>query len=192
LQVQVGEQAAVELGGEHISLFRVCAVRQLVQGLPEELDGELNHPRCALPLSGRVAGDVVERGEDGVGRREGFHVALRQALVQLVAELPQLWIEQPADCGEAAVAQGGDGLGRGTVGLPAEVHDQVSDVAGGERSEVDRLAAGADRRQQRVEAGADEEQDRSGRRFLQRLEQGVGALLVHRVGIVDDRDALRG
>ena len=58
-----------------------------------------------------------------------------------------------------------------------------------EGGEVDRLAAGGDRLQQGLGLGGEEDQVGEGGRLLQRLQQGVLALVAHRLRRLDHEDA---
>ena len=65
------------------------------------------------------------------------------------------------------------------------------DVGLGQRVEPDDLAPRDDRVELDLRRGADQDQHRARRRLLQRLQEGVGRLLVEVVGVVEDRHLAR-
>src|SRR5581483_4390804 len=72
----------------------------------------------------------------------------------------------------------------------APLRQEVADDLARRQPELDTGAAGANRLQQQVLARRDEDEHRVGRRLLQRLEEAVLRLQVHRVGGIDDDDAV--
>ena len=74
-------------------------------------------------------------------------------------------------------------------GLPARQLQQLRD---GQRAEAHALRARPDRRQQPIGRAGAQHQVIARQRLLQRLQQAVGGVRVHRVGVLDDDDARRG
>ena len=68
----------------------------------------------------------------------------------------------------------------------------MRELAGGGRVEPHRLAAAGDRRQDLRELVREQDQDDVGRRLLERLQQRVGGLVVHRVRALEHEDPVLG
>ena len=70
----------------------------------------------------------------------------------------------------------------------AAVEQDAGQLVFRERVEPEDAAPRDDRVELRLGRPPDQDQDRSGRRLLQGLEEGIGRLVVEVVGVVDDRD----
>lgn len=76
--------------------------------------------------------------------------------------------------------------------LDGVTHEDLLDEVVGKGSESDELGPRANGRQELARLGAEKDESGMGRRFLQRLEQGVGGADAQLVGGADDDDPLRG
>lgn len=96
----------------------------------------------------------------------------------------------PGGC-QASLAQRGDRrrfFGRGSHSLRFQ---QRGDIDRRQRREADQLTAGPDGRQYGIQIGGDQEQDRPIGRFFERFQQRIGRDVIHRIGVVNDRDLPR-
>ena len=85
------------------------------------------------------------------------------------------------------------GLRRPDVGRLRPIGQQLGfEDLGGEGGEVDWVAAGGDRLEEHRRFGGEQDQVDVGRGLLQRLQQGVLALVAHLLGGLDHEDALVG
>ena len=78
------------------------------------------------------------------------------------------------------------------VGLDALPDQALGELVGGQRVEAHRLAARGDRRHHLAGPVGQQQQDDVGRGLLERLEQRVGRLVVHRLGALEHEHAVGG
>ena len=91
-----------------------------------------------------------------------------------------------------AVAEREPRAGGGGLGVDPARLEPLRELGGGQRVEAHRLAARADGRQHLRGVVGQQQQDDVGRRLLERLEQRVGRLVVHRVGALEHEHAVGG
>lgn len=196
-QPELGESEAVAEGaganatlGAPLGLGGFALVAFAVAG-GEEL--ELGVDTLGLGLAGGggfVAGDGQERQPGAL-----LVLAVQRAADEALGGGAQLGTALAGEAGgEAGVAEGEAGAGAQQlgVGVGALGAQAPHDVVLRRGVQADGLAAGGDGGQDVAGAGGEQDEVDEGRGLLEGLQQAVGGLVVHGVGVLDDEDPPAG
>ncbi len=129
---------------------------------------------------------IAFQGAVGALPREGG----ADAALGLGPQLPAPLAQQQARPLEVAGGEPGSGGDLLTARVDAGRGELCLQHSRGKRGEFDRLAAGGDGLEQALAVGAEQDQVDEPGRLLERLQQRVLTLVAHRLGGLDDEDAL--
>ncbi len=154
-------------------------------------DSSSSASRAAPSASSPAAVARSRRRRQGAPESSSARVAARQASTSARSSRPTGESSRRARSRSPAARRAAAAISSGVAPAASGAARQLRfQHLGRERREVDRLAARGDRLQQALGLGAEQDQVDEGRRLLQRLQQRVLALVAHRLGGVDDEDAV--